>query len=44
MTLYSLEDGQYVCHSGSAFFSPAIDFRLDVEAFYDEVEDHLENS
>ncbi len=46
MTLYALENGQYVRknENSSVFHSPALGFEIDAEAFYDEVEDHLENS
>ncbi len=46
MALYALSSGQYVQinDNSNAFNSPTIGFELDVEAFYDEVEDHLENS
>ena len=46
MALYVLESGQYVIQNDNSniFCSTAIGFKLDVEAFYDEVENHLENS
>ncbi len=46
MALYTLSNGQYVQKSenSGAFHSPAIGLKLDVEAFYDEVEEYLENS
>ncbi len=46
IALYALEGGQYVRKGGDngALHSPSIGFELDIEAFYDEVEDYLENS
>lgn len=46
ISLFALENGRYVCSAENAgtFYSNALCFSLDVDGFYDEIEEYLVNS